>query len=203
MYLHSAQCVLQAESEGAKNDEGLSWAAALILAIPPSLLAIILAHHIAKRHAGSGSGEVPSDLRGDEGRFGSSTGGFDVESDSDYSVDDEFLRAEGEATSFVDYTGRPAIFRRNSRLRRRALPRFWVHGSPQPRFYRSLRQPIPRDNEEVFNHAYIDGPWGLDAGDLESARPLSHGYAEPEYLGDPAWALAARGDPDMKIHGGL
>lgn len=199
------------DNEADTSEEGLSWAAALILAIPPSLLAIILAHHIAKRQSEPGTADGHGDLRSGHVHFSNGIGGFEVESESGYPLDEDILRAEGEAASFGDYAPlRPNIFRRSRRLLKgptasRALPMVWVHGHPQAELYRTLREPLSQQIEDPFDNLYLDSAYG--SGPYASAQPFSHEVTEVDNMRAPAWAGAsgndARGAPDFTMHGGL
>lgn len=201
-----------ADSDARRSEEGLSWAAALILAIPPSLLAIVLAHHIAKRQA-EGSAGGHSDFRSGQMHFSGIAGGFDVDSESSYSLDDELLRAEGEAASYVAYNpGLPSIIRRSHRLTRgasapMAVPRIWMHGKPHPEFYRTVPEPLSRNIGDAFDQSYRNGVYWRKIGSYGSAQPLNHELRDHEDLRGRAWAMGSAGDAgdieDFRMHGGL
>lgn len=202
-----------ADREAARSEEGLSWAAALVLAIPPSLLAIVLAHHIAKRQAGSGAAGLHKDFRSGQTHLSGSSEGFDVDSESSYSLEDELLRAEGEAASYVEYNPRrPGIIRKSHRLFKggpasMAVPRIRVRHNPHQEYYHTFPEPMPRNIGDAFDQPYRSGAYRRKAGSYGFAQPLSHEVGDNEELGGPAWAFASAGDAEemeeFRMHGGL
>ncbi|KAL8450798.1 hypothetical protein Emag_003086 [Eimeria magna] len=202
----------KADEKAESGEEGLSWAAALILAVPPSLLAIILAHHIAKRQAGPMPAERRKELLASKRRFEEAGGEFKMDSDSDSSTADELLRAEAEAVAYVDYQPRPSIvFDKPARIPRRALtsrnlPTYWASKGRHSDFYRKVREPFPSDFEDAIDHGYRRKKHVTALGYDGPAMPLSHGYADADDL-DFAWAQAPAAEfldeVDFRMHGGL
>ncbi|KAL8454564.1 hypothetical protein Emed_000285 [Eimeria media] len=199
------------EDEKAESgEEGLSWAAALILAIPPSLLAIILAHHIAKRQAGPMPAERRKELLASKRRFEEAGGEFKMDSDSDSS--DDLLRAEAEAVAYVDYQPRHSVmFDEPPRIPRRALtsrnlPAYWAPKGRHSDFYRKVREPFPSEFEDALDHVYRRKRHATEFGYDGPATPLSHGYADADEY-DLAWAQAPANEfmdeVDFRMHGGL
>ncbi|KAL8272698.1 hypothetical protein Esti_003402 [Eimeria stiedai] len=202
----------QADEKAESGEEGLSWAAALILAIPPSLLAIILAHHIAKRQAGPMPAERRKELLASKRHLEEAGGEFKIDSDSDSSTADELLRTEAEAAAYVDYQPRHSLMlSKPSRISRRAptsmnLRAYWASKGRHSDFYRKVREPFPSEFEDAFDHVYSrkkhEAPLGYDG----PAMPLSHGYAQADDL-DLAWAQAPavefHDEVDFRMQGGV
>ncbi|KAL8435659.1 hypothetical protein ACSSS7_002320 [Eimeria intestinalis] len=200
-----------ADEKAESGEEGLSWAAALILAIPPSLLAIILAHHIAKRQAGPMPAERRKELLASKRRFEEAGGEFKIDSDSDSSIADDFLRAEAEAAAYVEYQPKHSVrFAKPSRIPRAStamnLPAYWASKGRHSEFYRKVREPFPSEFEDASGHVNRRkkhvAPFGYDG----PAMPLSHGYAELDDL-DYAWAAAEaleyQDEANFRMHGGV
>lgn len=186
----------------AREEQGLSWAAALILTIPPSLLAILLAHHIAKRQLDPGRRSEP---RGS--RYNVAAGDFDVDSESSYSTDNELARAEGESVSFGAYNvGHPAIIRKSHRALKGTSPSM---GLPDPRwrggfqheYSMAMPDHLPRQFPDAFDQRYTDTAYRRKTSAY--APPLPREFAELEDARSFAWAGDSRGAQDLRMHGGL
>ncbi|KAL8431388.1 hypothetical protein Efla_001743 [Eimeria flavescens] len=201
-----------ADEKEEDSEEGLSWAAALILAVPPSLLAIILAHHIAKRQAGPTPAERRRELVGSQGRFEDGARDFKAHSDSDYSIDDELLRAEAEAASYAEYKPRwSRLLQLSSRMGRgapisKSFPKYWTGRNRHADFYSKIREPFPGEFEDAFEHAQRRRKSARPIGYNGGAMPLSHGYADVDEF-DLAWGMGAPSDfedtQEFRMHGGL
>ncbi|XP_026193343.1 uncharacterized protein LOC34618701 [Cyclospora cayetanensis] len=202
-------------TDDSKGEEGLSWAAALILAIPPSILAILLAHHISKRHAEQRWPKDGSEEALGKGRYSTIARDADVDSDADSSFDDEFMRPEGEAESFAEYRlDRPIFSRRPNRFPNGRFPSrrgTWVpkYENRQPGLYRRRRDTLSYRPTfgEAFDEAYIDPPFGSYADRYAAAKPLAHEFTEPEELDGHSWAAVLDGNrqsaQEFSMHGGL
>lgn len=201
-----------------RGEEGLTWAAALILAIPPSILAILLAQHIAKRQLQPrGAPGGPGGLAVAKGRFGGLAS--DLEMDSESSSEGDFLRAEGEAQSYAEYhQPLSALIRRPGRLLggppARQAPRLWLHGpgGGPPGYYgrHGPRGPygypeLLEGGSPLLGYRQYPRPFPHAAA-AAAARPPAHEFAEADELSDAAWAAAPgfSGHPqELFMHGGL
>ena len=209
--------------EEKKGEDALSWAAALVLTIPPSILAILLAHHIAKRQMQPLIGGVSGSL-GSSRAFSGRSSELDVHSDSVSSIEEEILRAEGEGVSYSDYdSSLPKIVRRPGRLLT-GLPsthipsHMWLRsGSPRRTPYtygRISKQHMSYGYSDILDDPYVYDPLYrrriAAARSYERARPLFHELSEVEELADAQWTAAAAAgaavEPhaeEMQMHGGL